>query len=496
MKLELAADRHYFESAEMTGGAVIVDARAYYRAFYRAALAAERYIWIAGWQFDSEVALLRGEDARDAPLPVTLLAFLDALVARRPGLEIRLLAWDYSFVYALEREWLQRLKFELGTSEAIRFEFDLHPRPGGSHHQKFVVIDGVLAFAGGLDICDARWDDRDHAPDAPHRVNVAGEPLRPNHEVQAAVVGPAALALAELFRARWRRACGETLPLPPADSESAKQIDLSALTAGTGLPLAAKRVFLSATGIDEADQPIVQIRDVYADAIRAAERFIYIETQYFTSRSIAAALVERLSDRSLPPLTVVVVLPKEADTGKEAFALGEAQSVALGTLEDMAEACGHAAFIVCSCCEQGRPTFVHSKLMIVDDELLSVGSANLTERSMGLDTELALIWRAEGDSELARDIGRVRASLLAEHSGRNETEFLDGGSLADTLRALVAPGSSRLRACHYEPVPPNPLKTWIFDPGGPLSLSEVWSEDDLRRLTDGNNALRRELARR
>lgn len=496
MKLELSANRHYFASAEMTAGAVIVDARAYYRAFYRAALNAERCIWLAGWQFDSEVALLRGEDARDAPLPVTLLAFLDALVARRPGLEIRLLAWDYSFVYALEREWLQRLKFELGTSDAVRFEFDLHPRPGGSHHQKFVVVDGVLAFAGGLDICDARWDDRGHAPDDPHRVNVAGEPMRPNHEVQAAVVGPAAMVLAELFRARWQRACGETLPLPPVDAEAAQRVDLAALTEGTGLPLPANRVFLSATGIDDDDEPIVQIRDVYADAIRAAERFIYIETQYFTSRSIAAALVERLSDRGRSPLTVVVVLPKEADSTKEAFALGEAQSVALGTLEEMAQARGHAVFILCSCCEQGRPTFVHSKVLLVDDEFLSVGSANLTERSMGLDTELALMWHAEGDADLARGIGGVRASLLAEHAGRSEEEFSDQSALAETLRRLVAPGASQLRSCHYEAVPPNPIKTWIFDPGGPLSLSEVWSEDDLRRLTDGNHALRRELARR
>jgi phosphatidylserine/phosphatidylglycerophosphate/cardiolipin synthase-like enzyme len=327
-------------------------------------------------------------------------------------------------------------------------------------------------------------------------VNVAGEPMRPNHEVQAAVVGPAATALGELFKKRWLRASGETLTLPPVDGEAAKSIDLGALTAGTGLPLPAKRVFLSATGIDEDDQPVVQIRDVYADAIRAAERLIYIETQYFTSRTIAAALVERLSDGSRPPLTVVVVLPKEADSTKEAFALGEAQSMALGTLEETARAHGHAVFILCSCCERGQPTFVHSKLLLVDDEFLSVGSANLTERSMGLDTELSLIWQAEGDPELTRDIGRVRASLLAEHAGRSEAEFTDSAGLADRLRALVVPGASRLSACHYQVGPVNPLKNWIFDPGGPLSLAEVWNDEDLRRLAAGNHALQRELARR
>ena len=199
----------------MSESAVIVNARAYYRAFYWSALAAERYLWIAGWQFDSEVELLRGEDARDAPLPVKFLAFLDALCVRRPELQIQILAWDYSLVYALEREWMQALKFKVGTPDAVRFEFDVHPRPGGSHHQKFVVVNGVLGFAGSLDICDARWDDRGHQPNDPLRVNVGGDPVHPNHEVQAAITGPAALALAELFRARWRRACGEELALPP-----------------------------------------------------------------------------------------------------------------------------------------------------------------------------------------------------------------------------------------------------------------------------------------
>lgn len=496
MKLELLPQRHYFASADATQSTVLVDARAYYRAFYWAALKAERTLWLAGWQFDSEVELLRGDDARDAPLPVTFLAFLDALSARRPGLEIRLLAWDYSFVYALEREWLQALKFELRTSDAVRFEFDLHPRAGGSHHQKLVVIDGVLAFAGGLDICDARWDDRGHVPGDPRRVNVSGEPMRPNHEVQAAVTGPAATALAELFQTRWRRASGEVLPLPPVDDEALKRFDLSALGGGVGLPLAARRVFLGATGIDEDDVPVVQIRDAYADAIRAAERLVYIETQYFTSRTIAAALVERLADRSRPALTVIVVLPQEADSTKEAFALGEAQSMALGTLEQVAQAGGHAVFILCTCCEHGGPTFVHSKLLLVDDEFLSVSSANLTERSMGLDTELALFWHAAGDAELSRDIGRVRASLLAEHAGRDEAEFLEVDGLAERLRALVAPGASRLRASHHEPVPPNPLKTWIFDPGGPLSLAEAWSDADRQRLAAGSSALRRELERR
>jgi phosphatidylserine/phosphatidylglycerophosphate/cardiolipin synthase-like enzyme len=331
----------------------------------------------------------------------------------------------------------------------------------------------VLGFSGGLDICDARWDDRGHEPNDPRRVNVAGEPLRPNHEVQGAVVGPAATALAELFRIRWRRACGEELALPVVEPSAAARFDLPTLTAGTGLTLTASEVFLSATSIGEDGEPVVQIRDVYTDAIRAAERLVYIETQYFTSRSIAAALVERLSDTSKPGLTLLVVLPRGADSHKERFALGEMQSEALGAIEEAGRAAGHHVYFLCSLCDETCATFVHSKVLLVDDELLSVASANFTERSMGIDSELALLWHADGNAELASEIGRVRASLLAEHAGREPSEFSSTEELAERVAALVLPGASRLNARHYEPVPANPLKTLIFDPGGPLSMSEA-----------------------
>ena len=198
-----------------TRSAVIVDACAYYAALYRAASLAQHHIVIAGWQFDSNVKLLRGQAARGAPYPVEFLPFLNALCAERKGLRVYLLAWDYSLVYSLEREWLQGLKFAFQSSDAIRFEFDQHPSFGGSHHQKFAVIDGAVAFVGGLDVCDERWDDRRHTTPHELRVNASGKPCRPNHEVQSVVQGGAAAALLGLFVERWRAAVDEPLDLHP-----------------------------------------------------------------------------------------------------------------------------------------------------------------------------------------------------------------------------------------------------------------------------------------
>lgn len=501
MKIELQEARHFFRSAAVEQSAAIVDARAYYKAFYRAALKARHHLLLAGWQFDTEVMLLRGDDARDAPLPVTFLPFLEALCQRRPELVIYVLAWDYSFVYALEREWLQELKFATQTCDRLHFEFDRHPRYTASHHQKFVVVDGLLAFAGGMDICDERWDDRGHTPDDPLRQNAAGEPCRPNHEVQAVVVGQAAAVLGELFCARWQAAVGERLTLTAPEPGARPTFDLAELTDAAALPLSASKVLLSrTTSVDEAASAH-EIRAAYEVALQAAERIIYIETQYFTSRSIAAALLTRLRAQGRSKLQIVVALPRGADSGKEQFALGEVENLVLGALEQTAHETGHALRFLCSTPGDGHgTTFIHSKVLVVDDEFLSIGSANMTERSMGLDSELALFWQAEGDPAISADIARIRASLLAEHAGREPSELLPVEGLIERVDGWILASSSRLRRCHFEAQPPNELKTLIFDPGGPMTLPNEeelsTADEDRERLSRGSIRLRRALARR
>jgi phospholipase D1/2 len=500
VSLSLREPTHYCRRARVEASAAIVDARAYYGAFYRAALDAQHYILLAGWQFDTDVQLLRGEDARGAPLPVSFLPFLEALCEKNRGLRVYILAWDYSLVYALEREWLQDLKFALKTPDALRFEFDPHPSYAGSHHQKFVVIDGIIAFAGGMDICDERWDDREHLAVDPLRVNAAGEPCRPNHEVQAAVVGEAALSLAEVFRERWLAACGEDLRLP-ARAASPARIDLAALTNGAALMLRADDVCLSRTGVLPDGSVVAEIRAAYEAALAAAERLIYIETQYFTSRSITSALLSRLRDPEKPKLQIIVVLPRGADTGKEKFALGETQSMVLGALEETARTAGHELLFLCSAFGTGEgTTFIHSKVLVVDDHFLSIGSANMTERSMGLDSELALFWQANGDEALTADITSVRASLLAEHSGRKPEELRAIDGLVGRISQWISESSCRFKVCHYRPAEANAFKILVFDPGGPLMLAEEFetsgADEDRERLSRGSSRLRSELARR
>jgi phosphatidylserine/phosphatidylglycerophosphate/cardiolipin synthase-like enzyme len=209
-------------------------------------------------------------------------------------------------------------------------------------------------------------------------------------------------------------------------------------------------------------------------------------------------LLSRLRDGDRPKLQIVVMVPRGADSGKEKFALGETQNMVLAALEEAAREGGHELLLLCSACGNGdQTTFIHSKLLIVDDHFLSVGSANLTERSMGLDRELSLFWLADGGAALAADIANVRASLLGEHAGRDPEELRSPEGLAQRIAAWLDDPDCRLRRCHVEPADPSALKTLIFDPGGPLTLEPDEPPEETRaELESGSGRLRQELERR
>jgi phosphatidylserine/phosphatidylglycerophosphate/cardiolipin synthase-like enzyme len=503
--------------------ALLVDADSYYASFCRAALLARRYICLAGWQFDSLARLLRPAPGEQLTHPIELLPFLEYLCERTPRLEVFILAWDYSVFYALEREWLQRLKFEFQSHPRVHFAFSSHPGMGGCLHQKYVLIDDCLAFAGGLDICDSRWDTRAHHARDPARLDVHGNPYKAFHDIQLVARGPIARILKRFFRESWHRVrsdelvpsqvlpgeaasaeavSGEATPseampaeavlseelpsdLPPAGASSDDELDLRRITAQQGLFLSATRLGLSRTDIISSDEPPrFEVQALFERAILGAQRTIYIETQYFTSRAIAEVLCRRFADNRRGRLDVILVMPDGADSPKEDLVLGTRQRAVRHVVAREAARHGHRFRLLKSqqsSTEAAAPaTFIHSKLLIVDDELLSVGSANLTNRSMGLDTELNVTCATclESPADAARvraEIAAVRANLLAEHAGyANAERFGPLEQLIERIDEACADPSSKLR--RQEITPPergNELLSAIFDPACPLDWESV-----------------------
>jgi phosphatidylserine/phosphatidylglycerophosphate/cardiolipin synthase-like enzyme len=479
VKSILQAGRSCEAIAAVTRAGLVVDARDYYLTVYRALLGAQRYALIAGWQFDSSVELVRGADAEGLKTPTRLLELLEHVTRERPELHIYILSWDFSLVFALEREWLQRVKFDWMTSAQIRYVFDSQHPSGGSHHQKLVIVDGAIAFTGGIDLCESRWDNRAHPPHDPLRMNPNGEPQKPYHDVMGYASGPAVQALEALFRTRWQRATGQALELPaPIEGQSIEVVG------AVPVPCDSMGISMTLGAHEPSHTPgVEQIRALYESAIADAEQLIYIETQYFTSKVVLAALCARL-ERPGEKLAIVIVMPEGGDTPKENFALGDAQAWTLATLARCAREHNHTLRVLSSVDHDAQgvasATFIHSKILLVDDRFLCVGSANCTNRSMSLDSELAFAWECKGEgTPMHASIAKVRASLLAEHAGiADESALVPLDMLIEQLDALIGKSKLKHRSVPESPsgISPSPILTRAFDPERALTELEL---DDL-----------------
>ena len=413
----------------------VQDGAEFFRLVREAILKAKRSIFIVGWDIAAGVDLLPGESeapgGSDTKEPTRLAALLDFVTRRRRQLHCYVLIWDYSAVYALERDPFSRWKLGWRTHRRVHFRYDSYHPLGSSHHQKIVVVDDRLAFSGGLDLTAHRWDTAEHPPEHPLRKNLLGQPYEPFHDIQAMVEGPVAARLGELARARWRRRTRVRVPPIEPSPESL-------WPEGVEPDLVDVDVAIART--DPGFRRVGAAREceaLYLDSIAAARKTIYIENQYFTNRRMADALAARLAEKDGPE--VVVVGPKECSGWLEQKTMGALRHAVYERLRE-ADAHGRLRlYLSVASREKEVCIFIHSKVMVVDDELLRIGSANLSNRSMGMDTECDLLVVVQDAAARGR-ISHVRDRLLSEHLGIPAEEIgrtvREKGSLRAALDAL------------------------------------------------------------
>jgi len=472
----LVPGRNCWRMAHAARVGFLVDGSEYFSAVRAALAGAQRDIFILGWDIDSRMWLVPG-GANDG-FPEPLREFLDALLAERPQLHIHVLSWDFALLFALEREWLGRLKFGWLTRSRLHFELDSHHPTGASHHQKLVIVDDALAFVSGFDITFNRWDTPRHSPAEPARHNPDGTRYPPFHDVGALVDGEAARALGELARERWRRATGLTVR-PPGPKTGSVSWPAGAAIAISDVELAIVRTepaFDGAPAITEAKQ-------LHLDAIAAATKSIFAENQYFTSRLIADAFESRLRDAGGPE--VVVVSPMTQSGWLEVSTMGVLRA---RVHRRLVQADTHHRYnMYCpwlgdDAPPAGRCLNVHSKVLVIDDELLSVGSVNLSARSMSLDTECNLAIEAKGEPRIRAAIAALRARLLGEHLDKDPAvvaaECERSGSLIAAIESLRDQGRS------LRPLGVAPEEEWsavladqpMIDPEEPVDVDSLLSD--------------------
>lgn len=451
---------------------VIVDADDYFAAAREAMMKAERSILLIGWDFDARTVF--GHPDVDDGAPRKIGNFILWLARRNRDLQIRLLLWNPGAVTSIFKgsTLLYLLRWKWHRQITVRLD-NRHP-VGGSHHQKILVIDDRIAFCGGIDVTLDRWDTRDHRDADPHRVRPNGTPYGPWHDASAMCTGDAARALGDLGRLRWKSAGGEVLePVSVPDQGLPKEQGFSFGPATIGIARSSPRY--------NGNEPVLEIEQLYIDMIMAAKRMIYAESQYFASRRVAQALARRLSEPDPPE--IVLINPIEADNWLGSLAMDTARA---RLHESLRRHDPQKRFrIYHPVTAAGQMIYVHSKLMIVDDRLLRVGSSNLNNRSMRFDNECDLALDAADDptGTIGARIADFRNDLLAEHLGVSPEQVAevlgDTGSLIETVERLrrPAPTGEHSTLVPYQ-VPENSgLAEWladneILDPDGPEEVFE------------------------
>jgi phosphatidylserine/phosphatidylglycerophosphate/cardiolipin synthase-like enzyme/uncharacterized membrane protein YdjX (TVP38/TMEM64 family) len=413
--------------------AVLIDAAQYFAAARAAMLKARSHIFVVGWDIHSRTMLVGESGAAQDGYPEAFGDFLSALSRERPKLKIHVLLWDFAVLYATEREFFPVYSLRWNTPPGVDFYLDNAVPLGSSQHQKLIVIDDSVAFSGGIDVTIRRWDTGAHEIDNPLRHDPAGKYYRPFHDVQAMVEGDAARALGELARARWECACGERIVL------SRSRVDrwpegLKADFRDIGIGIAR-------TQPAYASQPQVQeVEALFIESIGQAEHSIYIENQFLTSLTVAKALAARL--RQKPSLELLMVSPKSHDSWLETRTVRNGRIRFMNALR--APDIAPRVRLMYPEVRKGRRkthTMVHAKVMVVDDTMLRIGSANLNNRSMTTDTECDLFIEADKPAERAA-ITEIQNRLLGDHMGASAAEIAAARretpsfiELADTFHA-------------------------------------------------------------
>ena len=463
--------------ARAARASTIIDADCYFRHARAAMLKAKRRIMLIGWDFDAGISLIREEEAKDGA-PVIIGDFISWLVEEKPDLEIYLLRWDVGAMKSMVKPANLYTTVKWMAHKRIHVKLDSHHPPAASHHQKVVVIDDCFAFCGGIDMTADRWDTRHHRDEDPARKHPDGSPYGPWHDATTALQGDVAAALGHHARARWVGAGGEALQ--PIEGEHDCWPD--------ALPVQFEQVdiAISRSAPEMDDQaPLTEIERLYLNQIASAERCIYAESQYFASRRIAEAIAARLGDPDGPD--IVIINPEQADGWLEQQAMDTARARLVETLrarDTHGKLRVYHPFTV-----RGDPIYVHAKILIVDDRVLRVGSSNMNNRSMRLDTEcdVTIDTRLAANASREHMICTIRDDLIAEHldlpAERVAAVIAERGLIAGIEELRDKPGRT---LCPYVTPNLNDVQAWladneVLDPEGPGEMLEPMTPRGLFR---------------
>jgi hypothetical protein len=312
-----------------------------------------------------------------------------------------------------------------------------------SYHQKFTVIDGTTAFVGGMNVKATDWDTNGHIVYDPRRMvfeattsereevlaREADPDTGPRKDLMMFIDGPIVEDVAEVFKVRWDYLIGEGVRF----AENASTFDIV-----TDLPGYADGVDAQLTVT--MPQPFWRhsIAETWFQAIRNARSYIYIEDQYFRAPMLNDLILQRLTEE--PGLVLIVVtkpVSEWTDPGcwwthitdtlfEEAFP-GRYLPYQLRSFDYVDVGWGW---------DETESRFVdmdtHTKVLIVDDVFLSVGSCNHNNRGLVYEGEMNVAVHDYGFVREARR--RLFSNILSVYY----TDSEDAAVMADDFQQAAA----------------------------------------------------------
>ncbi|MBT2439596.1 phospholipase [Streptomyces sp. ISL-36] len=342
---------------------------------------------------------------------------------------------------------------------------DMRVRPGGSHHQKLVVLrhpgrpERDVAYVGGIDLCHNRNDDATHRGDR-QSAPLAPEygPHPPWHDVQLALRGPAVGDVEAVFRERWedpaplsRSPLARLRSLAHGDDPDAGELPPQAADPA---PCGTHTVQVLRTypnrllgGYPFAPDGERSIARAYLKALRRARALIYLEDQYLWSPRVIASFAEAL--RRHPRLLLLAVIPSVPEqNGRLTRPMNLIGRIT--ALDELRRAGGDRVAVYSLENHGGDLVYVHAKVCVIDDVWASVGSDNINLRSWTHDSELSCaVLDRSADTRRPHDPGglgdgarpfarELRLALMREHLDAEDTGTRSPDALCDPAVAFGA----------------------------------------------------------
>lgn len=444
---------------EGVAGRPLIDGRAAMLAMCYAFLRAKEYILLAAWDIRADSEMVRGEDAHvgpdGSPEQNELIEGLrkeglseDAIAlwsadrlhvsdvlgfAAQHGVKVGVLLWgapNLGVHLTNDPTTQQKALQDVGVDCLLDDSSVKMTHLTEALHQKCAVVDGRIAFVGGIDLTYQangdydRWDTHYHPAESEQRGSERTPSMHPWHDAHMQIEGPAVADVRSNIVQRWMEVAQRRQgPLWPGDLSS----EIPAPVAGGASAQIIRSIPKNTYKF--APDGIFSIREAYMSAVRSAQHMIYLESQYLWPEAFrgintllwggkAPEMVEffdELGTALARGVYVGLVVPDHPNCGREytdavverlrerapeAASAGRLLALTLGSDSRSDELPGGIFY---------RPVYVHAKVGIVDDEWITIGSANLNSRGFGGDAEINI---ALADPRVAVE---TRLALWMEH---------------------------------------------------------------------------------